>query len=479
MSTDERVHAYGDDALAHHDGVALAALIRRGELSQREVLDAAIARARRVEGRISAIAFDAFDSPVAQTPTDPDAPFVGVPTFVKDNVDVAGLNTQHGSRSIRPSVARKHSEVTQQLLAQGLVVLGKSKLPEFGFSPTTEYETWEPTRNPWNLAYSSGASSGGAAALVAAGVVPIAHGNDGAGSIRIPASCCGLVGLKVTRGRLIDGEQASKLPVKIVSEGVITRSVRDSAHFLAGAERFRKHRRLPPVGLVEGPGKARLRVALVLDSIGDNRSDDESRNAIERVARVLEQQGHRIEPLIPPVPQFFVEDFKLYWGLMAFSIARFGRRLYRDFDAAHLDGLTRGLHRYFLGRFPMLPVALARMQATQLAYALTFKRYDVVLSPVLSHTPPKLGFLSPTVPFDELFARILKYTAFTPLNNAAGSPAIAVPAGLSRAGLPIGSHLSAAHGAERTLLELAYALEAELKAPRIDEPSRTDSVRPT
>jgi amidase len=402
-----------------------------------------------------------------QNPSDAGA-FAGVPLFIKDTEDVLGMPTGYGSAALRPRVANKHSAVTQQMLAQGFVVIGKARLPEFGFSPSTEYEGEAPTRNPWNPAHSAGGSSGGPAALVAAGVVPIAHGNDGGGSIRIPASCNGLVGLKPTRGRLKEGEQARRLPVKIISDGVLTRSVRDTAHFLAAAEHHYKHPRLPPIGLVPGPSGKRLRIGLVLDSIGGHRTCDETRAVVLRVARVLESLGHTVEPMVPPVPEFFIEDFKLYWGFLAFSIQRFGRLLVGPLDPGRLDGLSQGLSRFFARRWWRLPLALARLQASSLLYRWKFQ-HDLVLSPVVGRAAPPLGFFSPEVPFDELFDRILQYIAFTPLNNATGSPAIAVPAGISHAGVPIGVHFSATHGNERTLLEIAYQLEAELDVPRIED----------
>jgi amidase len=380
---------------------------------------------------------------------------------------VAGLPTRFGSRAVASRIARSHGAVTKELLAQGFAILGKTRLPEFGLSPSTEPEQGEPTRNPWNPAYSSGGSSGGSAALVAAGVVPIAHGNDGGGSIRIPASCCGLVGLKLTRGRIVIGEAARMMPVSIVSEGVLTRTVRDTAHFVAGIERRRRSRWLPSVGLVEGPSQTRLRIGVVLDSINDLRSCSETRQAVERVARVLEKLGHRVEPLVPPVPLSFLDDFKLYWAFLAFTVARFGKASFPGFDPTKLERFTSGLARYYERRFSRTPLAMARLRVSSVQYARTFRRYDAVLSPVLAHTVPKVGHLHPEVPFEELFERILKFTAFTPLNNAAGSPALALPASLSSAGLPLGVQLSSAHGAERTLLELAYELEAELRFPSL------------
>ncbi len=205
----DSIHAFQDDALGHHDATGLADLIRRGELSVAEVTAAAIARARQVEPFIQGIAYEAFDQARKRTATG--GFFHGVPTFIKDNTDVAGMPTCHGSEAVPSRVATKTSPLAEQMLAQGYVCLGKSTLPEFGFNASTEHASAPPSRNPWNLAYSTGASSGGSAALVAAGVVPLAHANDGGGSIRIPAACCGLIGLKPSRGRLVDNGQIPAL----------------------------------------------------------------------------------------------------------------------------------------------------------------------------------------------------------------------------------------------------------------------------
>ena len=218
----------------------------------------------------------------------------GVPTYVKDNTDVAGLATRQGSRAMPDVPAAADAPFTTQLRAAGLVPLGKSSLPEFGWSASTEFDEWDPTRNPWDTAFSSGASSGGAAALVASGVVPIAHANDGGGSIRIPAAACGLVGLKPTRGRLAPDVHAAQLPVDVVCNGVLTRTVRDTAHFLAAAEAHRTAPGLPPVGLVEGPSARRLRVGLVLDSLTDPPTDADTRAAVLATAELLTSLGHDV-----------------------------------------------------------------------------------------------------------------------------------------------------------------------------------------
>jgi amidase len=474
-----RVHAFGDDALGEHDAVGLAELVRRGELSITEVTEAAVARAERVEPTLRAIAFPAHQHP--RSPTDPDAPLYGVPTYVKDNTDVRGMPTNHGTSAFVAVPARADGRYARQYLSTGMTVLGKSRLPEFGFNASTEFADAEPTPNPWHTGHSVGASSGGSAALVAAGVVPIAHANDGGGSIRIPAACAGLVGLKPTRGRHLDGPQAAGMPINIISEGVLTRSVRDTAAFLAAEERYWRNPALPPVGLVEGPAHRRLRVGLVMESVTGAPVDPPTRRAVLGTAEVLERMGHRVEPAQMPVDAGFAADFVAYWGLLATMAATLGRyTLDRHFDPAKLDGFTVGLRRRQLRRLHDIPFALYRLRRVGRAYARMFDRHELVVSPVLAHVAPPLGHLSPNVPFDELLERLRNYVAYTPLHNAAGAPAISLPVGLSEEGLPVGVQLSAAHGAERTLLEVAFALESEVGWPRLsDQPGEPLPARAT
>jgi len=458
--TSPRIHAFGNDVLADHDAVALATLIRERKISAVEAAQAAIARAGQVNDTINAIELPDFAAALTAAGKSQSGVFAGVPTFIKDNTDIEGLPTRHGSRAVNPSPAKKHGAFAEQFLAQGFTVLGKSSLPEFGFNASTEFAGEHPTRNPWNPEYSAGASSGGSAALVAAGVVPIAHANDGGGSIRIPAACCGLVGLKPTRGRFIDSEQARALPINIIGEGVVTRSVRDTAQFFYGMETAYRNRALPPIGRVEGPGKKRLRIGLVTDSITGTPTCAETRAVVDASVKLLEGLGHRVEPMPLPVPQSFIDDFTRYWGFLAFMLGLTGRfTLSRDFDAAALDPFSKGLAGYFRKHALKTPLMLYRLKKSQQQYAQGIRGYDAVLSPVLAHAVPKLGYLSPDVPFDTLFERLIRYAAFTPLNNASGSPAISLPMGACGNGLPIGMQVSAAHGAERTLLEIAFEIE--------------------
>ncbi|WP_137991665.1 amidase [Streptomyces vilmorinianum] len=468
-----RVHAFRDDALGEHDAVGLAAAIRRGEIGAAEVARDAAERVRAVEAQLNAVQAYAdipayVDVPAAATGAG--GAFAGVPTFVKDNTDYRGLPTGHGSAAFAPRAARRHAPFAQQFLSSGVTVLGKTRLPEFGFSPTTEYEGAEPVRNPWNTGYSAGGSSGGSAALVAAGAVPIAHANDGGGSIRIPAACCGLVGLKPTHGRVVANAQSRQLPLDIVSDGVVSRSVRDTAAFLAAAETYWRNPKLPPVGLVEGPSERRLRIGFLLDSPNGVHADAATRAAVTETVATLERLGHTVEPVELAVDPRFTDDFLTYWGLLSFLLGVTGRTLGADFDRRRMDGLSRGLRDAYLDNWRRTPGVLRRLKRTREAYAAAFRGLDLVLSPVLAHTTPPIGHLSPTVPYPTLIERILAYVAFTPLNNVVGTPSISVPApSPTEDGLPIGVMFSGRPGSERTLLEVAFALEAEHPFRRIQD----------
>ncbi|MDP3967122.1 MAG: amidase, partial [Nocardioides sp.] len=396
------------------------------------------------------------------------AGLTGVPTLVKDNVDVAGMPTQHGTTAFRAEPAGVHGGFAQDFLATGLVPLGKTRLSEFGFSASAEYPDADPVRNPWDPAYSSGASSAGSAAFVAAGVVPLAHANDGGGSIRIPAAACGLVGLKPTRGRLRGDRLVQLMPVRIVADGVVTRSVRDTAAFLREAEQVHRNLTLAPIGDVRRPLRRHLRVAVVTDPPG-RRTDDETRETLLRTAGLLEEQGHRVEEVEAPVPPHFEEDFALYWGSLAFAMVSGGRHTFgRSFDPALVDNLTRGLKQHTQRRAHRLPAAIARLRRARRTSARFFADHDVVLTPVLGHTTPQLGHLAPTQSFDEIMGRLVDWVCFTPLQNATGDPAVSLPMGATAQGLPIGVQVAGPWGSERTLLELAYALEEARPFRRID-----------
>ncbi len=470
MTASTPVHAFGDDALGDSDATELAELIRTKQVSAAEVCEAAILRAEAMQPLVNAVEYADYDRARAAAEATTSGPFAGVPTYIKDNVDVAGLPTNQGTDAFVAKPAAKDSPVVSQLKALGVNVLGKSRMPEFGFSASTEYVRAEPVRNPWNLDYSSGASSGGAAALVASGVVPIAHANDGGGSTRIPAAVCGLVGLKPSRGRLVPDPADTRLPVPIITQGVLTRSVRDTARFYSGAEGLWRNPKLPPIRSVEGPSRTRLRIAMVVDSVIGTGTDEETRVCVHETAAILEDLGHQVEEIPMPVSRQFAQDFSLYWGVLGLLASRMGTRVFDPaFDVSRTDNLTKGLAEMCRGQLARTPGMVYRLRRTAKEYRRIFTRHDVLLSPVLTHTTPLLGHLSPTVPFDELFPRLQAYAGFTPLNNASGGPAISLPLGMTTRGLPIGCHFSADIGDERTLLELAFELEAAKPWPRIQD----------
>ncbi|MFE1415077.1 amidase [Streptomyces sp. NPDC058746] len=461
------VHAFRDDALGEHDAVGLAAAIRRGEVSAAEAARAAQDRVRAVEARLGAVQ-TYVENPVPAASTG--GAFAGVPTFVKDNTDYEGLPTGHGSAAFRPRAARQHAPFARQFLSTGVTVLGKTRLPEFGFSPTTEYVGAEPVRNPWHTDCSAGGSSGGSAALVAAGAVPIAHANDGGGSIRIPSACCGLVGLKPSRGRVVPSALSRQLPLDIVSDGIVSRSVRDAAAFLAAAETYRPSRKLPPVGLVEGPSSRRLRIGFLIDSVHGVRTDTATREAVEKTAATLGRLGHTVEPVELRIDPVFADDFRTYWGMLSFLLGVTGRSLGEDFDRRRMDSLSLGLREDYLRNWRRTPGVVRRLKRTKEAYAASFRGLDLVMSPVLAHTTPRIGHLSPTVPYATLIERIVGYVAFTPVDNVVGTPSVSLPtASSTEEGLPIGVMFSGRPGSERKLLEIAFELEADRPFRRIQD----------
>lgn len=466
----KHVHAFGDDALGDLDALGVAERIASGEVSAAEMLDAAIARLDRVEPVLSAVAVDDRERARDRAARGFDGVFAGVPSAIKNNTAIAGVPTRNGSAATADVPASSDEAFATEFLGSGFNVIGATTTPAFGLTATTEFVDREPTRNPWDTDFSSGGSSGGAAALVASGVLPIAHGNDGGGSIRIPAAACGLFGLKPSRGRTAPAAMAANLPIDLVSNGVLTRSVRDSAAFLADVESRRDIGSLQPVGRVEGPGSRRLRVALVNAPITGRLLDGPTDGALNEAVALLESLGHRVETVPLPVDRSFVDDFSDYWAMMAFGIDRFGgRTVGKGFDRSQLDPFSQGLSSRFFRRFYRLPFAIRGLNKATAAFRGLCDRFDVVLSPTLAHTTPEIGHLSPSGDFDETFDKLISYVSFTPANNVSGTPAVSIPFGTTPDGLPVAIHFSADIGDERTLLELSYELEAARPFARIQD----------
>jgi amidase len=462
------VNAFGDDALGDLDTVAMVDAMRTGKVSSAELVDASIAREQAVNPVLNGLAVEMFDQARAQAATRQGGYFDGVPTFIKDNVDVEGVPTMNGTDAWDPQPQPGHGDFAKFFLATGLIPLGKTQLSEFGFSAAAEHPRIGAVRNPWDTDYTAGASSSGSGAFVAAGVVPIAHANDGGGSIRIPAACNGLVGLKPSRGRLPLDKMSRQMPVRLVNDGVLTRSVRDTAAFYREGERIWRNRALAPIGAVTAPGRERLRVAVITRSLNRDCSP-QMRDHTLKTAALLEGLGHRVTHLDSnPIPATFADDFLVYWASLAMALVRTGKRTFGpSFDRERLDNLTLGLDRHAARNLHRLPVAITRLSRLRKVTERLYRDYDVMLMPTLAEETPRIGHLDPTADYQQVIDRLVDWVAFTPLQNATGEPAISLPLNESASGMPVGMMFSAPLGHERRLLELAYELEAAKPWARI------------
>ena len=465
--SEHRFHAFDDDALGEHDAVGLVEALHAGQVSIPDVVEAAIARAERVQPRLNGIAHEAFDRARADARDPRPGFFAGVPTWLKDNVETAGMPTMQGTDAWTPVPEKRDGDFARMYLATGLVPLGKSQLSEYGFSPSAEHPRLGPVRSPWNTNHTAGASSAGSAAMVAAGVVPIAHANDGGGSIRIPAAVNGLVGLKPTRDRLAQDATMRQMPVRIISDGVVTRSVRDTAAFFREAEKIYRPLHLPPIGDLTRPGRRRLRIGIHTEGVGRGASPEVTELTL-KVAAMLEELGHRVEHADAPVAPSFPDDFLVYWSSLALFLLRSGRRMHgRSWAPANLDLMSHGLYAYARRNLHRMPGAIRRLRRSSRASAEFFKSYDVVLTPTLATETPEVGWLDPTQDYELVMDRIQDWVAFTPLQNATGDPAISLPLATTAGGLPQGMMFGAGAGREATLIELAYELEEAVPFARI------------
>ncbi len=443
--------------LAGLDAIATAQAIKGGELSAAEAVGAAIDRAEAVNPQINAIVSPYFDSAREQATQNADGPWFGVPSFIKDLSNVIGQRTAYGSKAFANNVAATQSDFVTAYLNTGMISLGKSATPEFGLTATTETSLAGDTRNPWDLNHSAGGSSGGAAALVASRVVPVAHASDGGGSIRIPASCCGLVGLKPSSFRFPEPERRPDQPVRLSEHGVVSRTVRDTAAFFAMME---VESDLPKVGLVEAPSTARGKIAVAIDPAAGTGVDPDVAAAVRRTADVLSDAGHDVVEIGPPFASAVGQDFILYWAAGAAQTvgdweAATGRKAsYNDFEA-----WTFGLVDYFNAYQGSAVDAFVRLKNFARDWRAAFNNFDVLLTPVLAVPPAPIGYLSPSAAFPVLLDRLTRYAAYTFYANLAGAPSISLPLAQSENGLPLGVMASAVQGGDGALIELAYELE--------------------
>ena len=458
------VHRY-DDELARMDAVATIAALDRGDVSVREVVAAAVDRARSLDPELGAVAFERFDAALSNL--DSARPrrggFHGIPTFIKDMVPVAGLPLTWGSAALAGGPPqRRTAGVARDMADMGMTLLGSSTMPEWGFTPSTEFPDRDPTRNPWNPRRSVGGSSGGAAALVAAGVVPVAHAVDGGGSTRIPAACAGLVGLKPTLGRLRRHRDEATLPLSISVDGVVTRSVRDTARWYGEMERVFRPRNMVPVGEVTGPPTRRLRIGVLGGVDGVAELDQAAETTLADTAALLDTLGHHVEPVAPPVhPERFRDDFVDYYRFLCFAASRTAKIVHGShFRGDSLTPFTKGMAESFKDAPGRVLGAARRLRSTRAQVAAMHRSFDLLLSPTLATVPPELGYLSTTEDFEPLLERIIAWMTFTPIANAAGTPAINLPMGFdAETGLPVGAMLSADFGADALLIQIALELE--------------------
>jgi amidase len=450
--------------LASADATETAALIQRGDITALEAVESAIARAELMQPQLNFMVTETFAGATRRARNRAlRGPFAGVPYLVKDMYDVEGVPTRWGAgfgAFLPPATA--NSPQVDAVEDAGMVIIGKSALGEIGYLPTTEPLVSGPTLNPWDVAMSPGGSSGGAAAAVAAGVVPMADAADGGGSIRIPASACGLFGLKPTRDRLVGTQEpAAGYPVTV--EHCVSRTVRDSAGLFAAMERTDPASQLPPVGAVVGPSERRLRIGLVMESLTGQLPAGGVAAAIEATASTLESLGHRVEPAKYSFDTANVmAHFAVLWASSALHVFELVENVTgSDPDETLLEPFTLAMAAS-AAALPdgTLPAAIAALEAVSPQYEATFSDYDVLLSPVTLTPTVPIGHIAGDVALDTLAERISAYADYTVLHNVAGAPAMSVPLSVDLDGLPVGSHFAAKVGDERTLFELAYELEA-------------------
>jgi amidase len=443
-------------SLARLDGVAQAELCARREVSAAELFDACLARIDALNPLLRPVVTVARERPHPANP----GPFSGVPFLVKDATPWPGLRWSMGSRLFAANVTQQQTPYGRRLEESGLVCVGKSAMSEFGLLASTETLLEGVTHNPWNLACSATGSSGGSAAAVAAGLVPLAHANDGGGSIRIPASACGLFGFKPSRGRTVPASFVSSDFGDMTSEHCISRSVRDSALFLSITEDRSSG---APVGFVRDPIARTLRIAAWTPTVMGLEPEPTVRRAHDEAVALLTGLGHRVEPIAPPVfdgPSLGDAFFLVSGAAVAGVVERVDQT--RDVPVQHdeLEPFTWALLETFLARGPdALPRARAVFAQAVHAYREKTRGYDVVLTPTIATEPWRLGHLSPILGREELLRRTARTLGYTPIHNIAGCPGMSVPLHFTEEGLPIGTHFAAAPGADALLLGLAYQLE--------------------
>jgi len=455
----------------NYDGLGLAALVKKGDVSAAELLDEAIARTEAIDPKINAVVVRHYDYAKKQIAAGlPQGPFTGVPFLIKDLTYVTGTRTTSGASLFKDFVATSDHTISKRFFAAGVTIFGKSASPEFGLMPTTESRLFGATRNPWNLAHSSGGSSGGAGAAVAARILPVAHASDGGGSIRIPASACGVFGLKPTRARTPFGPERGEGWGGFSVGHVISISTRDSAAMLDaihGPEVSSPYQAPPPERpfldeVSRDPGK--LRIAFTDRSTFGDAIDPEIAAAVRDVARLLETLGHHVEERAPPLPHDPARTISTIVAANTALIVRLteqklGRAVTEDeFERLTLANARNG------NKALATDYVEAQVHAFQIARAAAefAQTCDVFLSPTLCLPPLRIGELDTMADdLSPIAALLRRYIPGTNMANMSGQPSMSVPLAWSKAGLPLGMMFTARFGDEATLFRLAAQLERE------------------
>ncbi|MCH7695854.1 MAG: amidase [Proteobacteria bacterium] len=458
--------------IAFMDATAQADLVRRKEISAVELVNAAIERIERLNPKINAVTMPFFElAQKAAANASTDAVFAGVPFLLKDLVsEYAGTPRTDGSAfPAGHYISTEDCELVRRYKQAGLIILGKTNSSEFGLVPTTEPKHYGPTRNPWDTSLGTGGSSGGSSAAVATGMVAAAHANDGGGSIRIPASCCGLVGLKPTRGRNSLAPNYGDIAGGIICEHVVTRSVRDSAAILdatAGPMPGEPYAPIAPERpyieqLGRNPG--RLRIGLGTVPLSGNPAHPDCIAAVESTARLCEELGHDVEVQSPQIDgQRMLKAFgAVLINYLCWSIKSWGQTTGHTPLAEHFEPMTWKMFqsgmRQTSGDYLM---AMQELQQINRGISRFFIDYDVWLTPTLAVPPVPLGYFEYSSDTrDQYFARLAEFTGFTLIANATGQPGISLPLHWNDDGLPIGVHFTGRYGDEATLISLAAQLE--------------------
>ncbi|MGB1918568.1 MAG: amidase [Candidatus Puniceispirillales bacterium] len=457
------------------DAISLAEHIKKGAVSASDMLDASLSRAERLNPSIHAVVNinkSKAEQLIADTPKD--APLYGVPTLLKDlGAEAKDFPSHNGSRLYQNTVYSYDSSIYTRMQKTGLIPYARTTSPELGIGPTSEAGVYgEPTRNPWHLDHTSGGSSGGAASAVAAGIVPLAHGSDGGGSVRIPASCCGLVGVKPTRARLPDGPGVGEGWAGMAIDGFLTRSVRDSAFMLdqcSGSDQGAPYA-APPLKkgfmLSMNDQPSGLRIAVCDTDFIGNPVHEECRKAIAQTADMLRQLGHDVT-IWSTIIADDVQDMMMAWTKIVAAGTLLSVRYKKDIDMLtpdDVDGVTYGavqLGKTVSGADYLQ--SINTIHAFGRKMAMLFDDFDVLLTPTLAEPPAQIGRFKPTnsdfMDYRNGPNGVFAYSPYTAAFNASGQPAISLPLHWTADHLPVGVHFASAYGNDEMLISLAAQCE--------------------